>query len=87
MKELFMTIMFMGVFVGLRGQNPVSLEECRRLALENNKKLKIAEEQVKSARFKKQEAFTKYLPGIDAMGTYLRNQRRLTCFPKMPIYR
>lgn len=77
MKELFMTVMLMGVLAGLQGQNPVSLEECRQLALENNKKLKIAGEQVKTARFKKQEAFTKYLPGIDAMGAYMRNQKEI----------
>lgn len=59
------------------GQSVMSLEECRRLAMENNKKLKMADEQIKSAQAKKQEAFTKYLPGIDAMGTYMRNQKEI----------
>lgn len=59
------------------GQNVMSLEECRRLAMENNKKLKMADEQIKSAQAKRQEAFTKYLPGIDAMGTYMRNQKEI----------
>lgn len=65
-----------GVF-GASGQQAVSLEECRQWAIENNKKLKMADERLKSAKAKRQEAFTKYLPGIDAMGTYMRNQKEI----------
>lgn len=67
----------LGSAAGIFGQGPMSLEDCRRLAIENNKKLKMADEQIKSARAKKEEAFTKYLPGIDAMGTYMRNQKEI----------
>ena len=63
--------------LAVSGQQAVSLEECRRLALENNKKLKMADEQIKSAKAKRQEAFTKYLPGVDAMGVYMRNQKEI----------
>lgn len=77
MKELLMMMMLAGVIAGVRGQTPVSLEDCRRLALENNKKLKTADEQIKVAHAKKEEAFTKYLPGIDALGTYMRNQKEI----------
>ena len=58
-------------------QEVLSLEDCRRLAIENNKKLKIADEEVKASQAQKAEAFTKYLPGIDAMGVYLRNQKEI----------
>lgn len=37
----------------------------------------MADEQIKTAQAKRQEAFTKYLPGIDAMGTYMRNQKEI----------
>lgn len=77
MKELLMIMMLAGVIAGVRGQTPVSLEDCRRLALENNKKLKTADEQIKVAHAKKEEAFTKYLPSIDALGTYMRNQKEI----------
>lgn len=63
--------------LAVSGQQAMSLEECRRLALENNKKLKMADEQIKSAKAKRQEAFTKYLPGVDAMGVYMRNQKEI----------
>ena len=58
-------------------QEVLSLEDCRRLAIENNKKLKIADVEVKASQAQKAEAFTKYLPGIDAMGVYLRNQKEI----------
>ena len=58
-------------------QGVLSLEDCRRLAIENNKKLKIADEDVKASEAQRAEAFTKYLPSIDAMGVYLRNQKEI----------
>lgn len=77
MKKVFCIIILL-VYVGMTyGQVAMSLEECRRLAMENNKKLKMADEQIGIAKAKKEEAFTKYLPGIDAMGTYMRNQKEI----------
>lgn len=76
MKIGLMILLLVGVTTAY-GQTMMSLEECRRLAMENNKKLKMADEQIKSAQAKKQEAFTKYLPGLDAMGTYMRNQKEI----------
>lgn len=77
MRTLFCIVILLG-YVGMAyGQEMMSLEECRRLAIENNKKLKMADEQISVARAKKEEAFTKYLPGIDAMGTYMRNQKQI----------
>ena len=61
----------------VRAQDVLSLEDCRRLAVENNKKLKIADEEVKVSSAQKAEAFTKYLPSIDAMGVYMRNQKEI----------
>ena len=56
-------------------QGLLSLEDCRRLAIENNKKLKIADEDVKASEAQKAEAFTKYLPSIDAMGVFAQPER------------
>ena len=60
-----------------KAQNVLGLEDCRRLAIENNKKLKIADEEVKASSAQKAEAFTKYLPSVDAMGVYMRNQKEI----------
>lgn len=77
MKRLIVMLLGLSGALAVSGQQAVSLEECRRLALENNKKLKVADEQIKSAKAKRQEAFTKYLPGVDAMGVYMRNQKEI----------
>lgn len=61
----------------LNAQEVLSVEDCRRLSVENNKKLKIADEEVKASEAQKAEVFTKYLPSIDAMGVYLRNQKEI----------
>ena len=67
-------------------QGVLSLEDCRRLAIENNKKLKIADEDVKASEAQKAEAFTKYLPSIDAMACICATRKRLICCRMMPIY-
>lgn len=77
MKELLVFIVLLVSVSGVFGQGVMSLEDCRQLAIENNKKLKVADEQIKSAQAKRQEAFTKYLPGIDATGAYMRNQKEI----------
>ena len=71
------SVVFLCFTLSMNAQNMLSLEDCRRLAIENNKKLKIADEEVKASEAQKAEAFTKYLPGIDAMGVYLRNQKEI----------
>ena len=75
MKKFGWVVLLLGHVAFSYGQQRVGLEECRRMAIENNQNLKAAEEQIKSARAKREEVFTKYLPALDAMGTYLRNQK------------
>lgn len=77
MRRFVVALLLLGGAGTLSAQGVMSLEDCRRLAVENNKKLKMADEQVRSAQAKKQEAFTKYLPSVDAMGTYMRNQKEV----------
>lgn len=74
---LSLIVVFLCFIPQLNAQEVLSLEDCRRLAVENNKKLKIADEEVKASEAQKAEAFTKYLPNIDAMGVYLRNQKEI----------
>ena len=74
---LSLIVVFLCFIPQLNAQEVLSLEDCRRLAVENNKKLTIADEEVKASEAQKAEAFTKYLPNIDAMGVYLRNQKEI----------
>ena len=53
----------------------LTLEECRELAIQNNKELKISGEKIKMAGYEKNAAFTKYFPQLSATGAYMWNQK------------
>lgn len=58
----------------------LSLDECRRLALQNNKQMQIGAEKIRAAGYQKKEAFAAYLPAIDVNGGYVYNQKNLSLF-------
>lgn len=58
-------------------QQALSLQECRDLAVKNNKELRIAEEKIRMADYEKKAAQTKYFPQISANGAYMWNQKDL----------
>ena len=59
----------------LPAQNNLTLEECRDLAIKNNKELRISNERVKIAEYEKKSAITKYFPQLSATGAYLWNEK------------
>ena len=61
--------LFLLSFLAASAQQPVSLDSCRRMALKNNKHLRIAEEKVKGAVYTKKSARGAYFPGIDFSGS------------------
>lgn len=63
------------ITLSLSGQQTLSLEECRRLAVQNNKELQISGERVKVSSSEKKAALTKYFPQLSATGTYLWNEK------------
>lgn len=56
----------------------VSLDSCRRMAIRNNKTLRIADEAVRGAGYERKAARAAYLPGIDFTGGYMYNQRQIS---------
>ncbi|WP_288205375.1 TolC family protein [uncultured Parabacteroides sp.] len=56
-------------------QQTLTLEECRNLAIQNNKELQISGQKVKAADEERKAAFTKYFPQLSAMGGYMWNQK------------
>lgn len=56
----------------------VSLDSCRRMAVKNNKMLKVADETVRSVGYERKAARAAYLPGIDFNGGYMYNQRKIS---------
>ena len=57
-----------------------SLEQCRQLALENNKELMVKREQQTKAGYQRKQAFAAYLPAIDFNGGYVYNQKEISIF-------
>lgn len=51
------------------GSLPLSLQDCRRLALEQNEKIKTANNAVSKAKLDRQIAFAQYLPKVDGSFT------------------
>lgn len=58
-------------------QRALTLEECRNLAIQNNKELQMAGEKVKMAGNEKKAALTKYFPQLSATGGYIWNQKNM----------
>ncbi len=50
----------------------LSLDECRTLAIANNKELHMSHLHQRSAEYERKAAFTKYLPKVSASGIYMR---------------
>ncbi len=59
-------------------QQILSLENCRSLALQENKKILIAQQQVTVEHHNRKAAFTDYLPKISMQGIYLHNQKNIS---------
>lgn len=54
----------------VQAQQILTLEDCRNLALANNKQLKIAQEEINKAGYDKKTAFSNYLPKVSVTGVY-----------------
>ena len=62
----------------LSAQDILTLNDCREMALKNNKSIKISEERLLSAQEKRKIAFTQFLPNFQATGAYLYNSKNLS---------
>jgi outer membrane protein TolC len=69
MKNNIITLLILCLSVyQAQAQEVYSLEECKRMALENNAKVRNAQLSVEAAEQAKKEAFTKYFPDVSATG-------------------
>lgn len=60
-----------------QAQQLLTLEQCRQLAIDNNKSLKIASEQERVAYYEKKNALSKFFPEIQFVGGYMHNEKNL----------
>jgi outer membrane protein len=77
MKKISCTVMALIACATLYGQRTLNQDSCEALALQNNKDLQIADEEVKQAEYEKKSAFAQYFPDISIKGGYLRNEKQL----------
>lgn len=60
----------------------LTLEQCRSMAMSNNKMLRRMAYDIRAARYQKEEAFAAYLPAFDFAGGYMYNQKKIAMFDK-----
>lgn len=75
MKRTILLLTFVVTVSCMHSQRMLTLEECRNLAIQNNKELQISGEKIKMADNEKKAAFTKYFPQLSANGAYMWNQK------------
>lgn len=75
MKRTILLLAFVVTVSCMHAQRMLTLEECRNLAIQNNKELQISGEKIKMADNEKKTAFTKYFPQLSANGAYMWNQK------------
>lgn len=75
MNKYIISLVLAGLTLGLHAQQKISLNDCRKMALENSEQIKIADMQIEKAKAEKAAMKTQYLPSISgsAMGVYLNN--------------
>lgn len=87
MKKKTILLIFFTIIAAsyITAQQTLSLDQCRQLAIDNNKALKIATEKERIAYYNKKEALTKFFPNIQFIGGYLHNQKNLNLIPSSSI--
>ncbi|MCM1310498.1 MAG: TolC family protein [Bacteroides sp.] len=77
MKKPIFTVLLGLVTLGASA-DILTLEQCRELALENNKTLQMASAEKRAAYYQRKSAFTNYLPKINAAGGYMFTSREIS---------
>lgn len=78
MKKLTIVLaLALAMPLGAYAQHTLTLEECRRMAMDSNKELIQAKQKVKMAGYDRKTAIANYFPNITATGTYQYNSRNL----------
>lgn len=71
MKRLSIVVVLLGGWLGSHGQGvALDLQRCRDMALENSKKLQIAEQQQRKAGYERKAYRANFLPKISGSGLY-----------------
>lgn len=78
--------MLLAVAGGAAQTTVLTLDECRRLAVENNARVKVAAGKAEAAEQTRREAFTRYFPQVAADGLYFHASRPVFHFDVMDLF-
>lgn len=78
MNRIVGVFLLVGIMLPAVAQRLLSLDSCRALAIRNNKELNISKLKCDVASNNRKAAHTKYLPSIDATGTYMRTSKEIS---------
>lgn len=70
MKKILSAILLMGSILPVQAQQKLSLQDCRDMAMRNNKQMQTSNLKKEVATNMRKVARTKYLPKVDAIGGY-----------------
>ena len=77
-KLTLLLFLLSGVPASIAGSGTVTLDSCRRMAVDNNKELRQTDMQRRAAGFNRKSAFTSYLPKISATGFYMHTDKEIS---------
>ena len=79
MRKIAIIFFALAMMAGAMAQSiSLNLDSCLALAVRNNKDLTIAQMKEDVATLNRKEAFTHYLPRVDATGAYVRTEKQLS---------
>lgn len=76
-KILFILAFSLVIPLGANAHMTLTLEECRKMAMDSNRELEQARQKAQMAGYDKKTAMANYFPNIKATGTYQYNSRNL----------
>lgn len=78
MKKMIALIGFIGWWGLVAGQGLLTLDDCRRQAMEHNKDIQVAQLSLEAAHQYKNAAFMQFFPTISAVGSYAWNEKNIS---------
>lgn len=76
----FKLLLYFALLMSIQGmaQGTVSLDSCRRMAINNNREIQAGNIKIEQAGYQHKEAAAAYLPSIDLVGGYIYNQHKVS---------
>lgn len=78
MKRIFITLITGLLLTASARAEVLTLDQCRQMALENNKAIRMASAEKQAAYYQRKSTFTNYLPKISATGGYMFTSREIS---------